>query len=194
MAKSANLLVDGLGGPSRVGLLLPLHWQSVALLLAVVATGATAVVAASAEELEGCEAAFVLAPHAAAALDAGVDEVLALSGHPLGAPAGPLPAMVQDYAREVPSYGDHFSGPAPGPAQVVLGAAPFAVPAPQPGAQPGRLLTVLPLTDPAGLAAVLAALGAGGSLVLAAGEGLDLAAVARTERVTAAAGTDLDLG
>ena len=39
VAKSANLLVDGYGGPGRVGLLLPLHWQTVALLLAGVATG-----------------------------------------------------------------------------------------------------------------------------------------------------------
>ena len=41
MAKSANLLVDGLGTPETVGLLLPLHWQTVALLLAGVTTGAT---------------------------------------------------------------------------------------------------------------------------------------------------------
>ncbi len=54
VAKSANLLVDGLGGPRRVGLLLPLHWQTVALLLAAVATGAEVVVGSA----EGCDAVF----------------------------------------------------------------------------------------------------------------------------------------
>jgi len=102
VAKSANLLVDGLGSPGRVGLLLPLHWQTVALLLAGVATGATVVVVDSPAGLQGCDVAFVTGPHAAAALDAGVEAVLALSGHPLGAPLPSLPPMVEDYAREVP--------------------------------------------------------------------------------------------
>ena len=55
VAKSANLLVDALGAPERVGLLLPLHWQTVALLLAAVATGATPVVGSA----DGCDVAFV---------------------------------------------------------------------------------------------------------------------------------------
>jgi hypothetical protein len=160
----------------------------VALLLAGVATGATVVVARSPEELAGCDAAFVLAPHAEAALDAGVEEVLALSGHPLGAPAGPLPAMVQDYAREVPSYGDHFPGRPAGPAHLELGGAPLlAGPA-----SDGRLLTTLPFADARGLPLLLGALAAGAGLVLVASvDGLDLAAVAATERVTATAGVTL---
>ena len=183
VAKSANLLVDGLGAPPRVGLLLPLHWQSVALLLAVAATGATAVVGSA----QGCDAAFVLASR----LDEadGVDEVLALSGHPLGAPCGPLPALVQDYAREVPGHGDHFGGPRPHAPRVEPPTTALT------GALPGlgaadRLLTVLPPEDPAGLTALLAALRAGAGLVLAVGD-LDLAAVAAAERVTATAGADL---
>jgi uncharacterized protein (TIGR03089 family) len=110
VAKSANLLVDGYGGPHRVGLLLPLHWQAVCLLLAGVAAGATVVVAEEPAQLGGCELAFTTAETAEATLDAGVEDVLALSGHPLGAPCSALPPLVADYAREVPSYGDGWSG------------------------------------------------------------------------------------
>jgi hypothetical protein len=58
VAKSANLLVDGYGGPEQVGLLLPLHWQSVALLLAGVTAGARVVVGRDPADLAGCEARF----------------------------------------------------------------------------------------------------------------------------------------
>src|SRR5689334_11751080 len=106
VAKSANLLRDSLDEPARIGLLLPLHWHTVVLLLAGVTTGATVVLAAAPDELTGCDAAFVLADSAQAALDADVPEVLALSDHPLGlAPTG-LPAMVTAYSSEVPSYAD----------------------------------------------------------------------------------------
>lgn len=126
VAKSANLLVDGLGSPERVGLLLPLHWQTVALLLAGAAAGAEVVLARGPQDLAGCQAAFTTDEHAAAALDAGVDDVLALSGHPLGAPCGPLPPMVTDYAREVPSYGDGWSGPRPAAPRVLVAGQPVA--------------------------------------------------------------------
>ncbi len=166
VAKSANLLVDGLGGPARVGLLLPLHWQAVALLLAGVAAGATVVVAADPTELAGCQAAFTTAASAEAALDAGVDDVLALSGHPLGAPCGPLPPMVTDYAREVPSYADHWGGRATGPARVEVGGGPLGeLPAlGLTGAD--RVLLGGPLTRPVTLAVLLAALGSGAALLL----------------------------
>ena len=184
MAKSANLLVDGLGSPATVGLLLPLHWQTVSLLLAGVATGATVVLVGGPEELAGCDAAFVLAEHAGAALDAGVDEVLALSGHPLGAAAGTLPAMAQDYAREVPAYADHFGGPRPGPARVLVRDAP---PPSLVGVGPDdRVLTALDPSDPAGAAVLLAALAAGAGLVLLRAG--DAQAVSRAERVTLTAG------
>lgn len=171
--------MDGLGSPSRVGLLLPLHWQTVALLLAAVATGATAVVGSAA----GCDVAFATPDRLAEAGDA--DEVLALSGHPLGAPCGPLPGLVQDYAREVPSYGDHYGGPRPRSAAVEPAVAPLE------GVGPAdRVLTVLPPDDDGGLAVLLAALRAGAGLVLVTGE-VDLERVAASERVTLGAGADL---
>ncbi len=188
MAKSANLLVDGLGSPARIGLLLPLHWQTVALLLAGVATGAEVVLAGDRAALAGCEAAFVLAPDAEAALDAGVDDVLALSGHPLGAPAGKLPGMVLDFGREVPSYGDHFGGPRPGPARVLVRDARVArlggVTATD------RLLTTLDPADPIGAAVLLGALSAGAGLVLLRAGAA--APVAAAEHVTLTAGTSVD--
>jgi uncharacterized protein (TIGR03089 family) len=188
VAKSANLLVDGLGHPQQVGLLLPLHWQTVALLLAGVAVDASVLLAADAAELAGCEAAFVLAEHAATALDAGVDEVLALSGHPLGAPAAGLPTMVADYAREVPSYGDHYGGPRPGAARITVGA---GAPPTVDGVGPqDRVLTCLAPSDPDGAGVLLAALAAGASLVLV--RGADVAAVAAAERATLTAGCDVD--
>lgn len=189
VAKSANLLVDGLGGPQRVGLLLPLHWQAVSLLLAGVASGATVVVAGEAGDLAGCDAAFVHEPYAVAALDAGVDEVLALSGHPLGAPCGPLPPLVADYAREVPSYGDGWSGPAP--TAVRVQAAGAVVPAlPVPGLTGAdRVLLSLPFRGRDAVHALLAVLSAGSALVLLPDAGsVDVTKVAADERITWTAG------
>ncbi|MDT7573547.1 MAG: hypothetical protein QOE05_3721 [Actinomycetota bacterium] len=188
VAKSANLLADGLGAPERVGLLLPLHWQAVALLLAGVAAGAQVVVAADPEHLAGCDAAFVLAEHAAAALDAGVDDVVALSGHPLGLPAPGLPPMVLDYAREVPSYGDHYGGGRPGAARIEVGGEPVR---PLPGIEPdARVLTCLDPADPAGAAVLLATLSAGASLVLLRSG--DATRVAAAEHATATAGIHVE--
>ena len=185
VAKSANLLVDGLGGPGRVGLLLPLHWQAVSLLLAAVAADATVVVAAEPAELVGCDAAFVAEAHAAAALDAGVDDVLALSGHPLGAPCGPLPPMVTDYAREVPSYGDGWSGPAPGPARVESGGAVLPV-APLPGLSAAdRVLLSTPFAGTDAVGTLLGVLASGAGLVLLRDTtGTDVTKVAADERIT----------
>ena len=186
VAKSANLLVDGLGGPQRVGLLLPLHWQSVALLLAGVAAGAEVVLAAEPGELAGCEAAFTMPEHAEAALDAGVDDVLALSGHPLGAPCGPLPAMVTDYAREVPSYGDGWSGPRPADPTVLVQGRPVA-PLDLGLSAADRVLLTGGLTEVA--PALLGVLRAGAALVLLpAPSGVDLERVVADERATASWG------
>lgn len=185
VAKSANLLVDGLGGPSRVGLLLPLHWQTVALLLAGVATGATVVVAREPKELTGCEAAFTTPEAAAAALGAGVDDVLALSGHPLGAPCGPLPAMVLDYAREVPSYGDGWSGPRPASVVVEAGGRPVSPRADTPLTAADRVLFGASLGTPEGVTDLLTVLHAGAALVLVPEpRSVDLVRVAADERVT----------
>ena len=189
VAKSANLLVDGLGGPQRVGLLLPLHWQTVALLLAGVASGAAVVVAADAGELAGCDAAFTTPEAAEAALDAGVDDVLALSGHPLGAPCGPLPALVTDYAREVPSYGDGWSGPRPDAPVVEAGGSPV-VDLPDLGlTSADRVVFASTVGSPDGVARLLSVLRSGAALVLVPDlSSVDLDRIARDEKATAAQG------
>jgi uncharacterized protein (TIGR03089 family) len=187
VAKSANLLVDALGAPGRVGLLLPLHWQTVALLLAAVTTGATVVLADEPGALAGCDVAFVRAEDAAAAMDAGVDDVLGLSGHPLGAAATGLPAPVLDYAREVPTYADHYGGPRPVGARVEVAGRPIE---PLPGfARTDRVLTTLEPADPRGAAVLLGALRAGASLVLLRAG--DASAAAAAELVTHTAGADM---
>lgn len=186
VAKNANLLVDGLGGPARVGLVLPLHWQTVALLLAGVTTGATVVVGAGPADVAGCDAAFTtlgLADGVAA------DDVLAVSTHPLGAPGPPPAGLVQDHAREVPTYGDRWSGPAPTGVDVVVAGAPLGD-LPDVGLTAAdRVLLDVDPADPAGLRALLGVLHAGAAAVLAPGAAaLDLAAVVRQEGVTATAG------
>jgi uncharacterized protein (TIGR03089 family) len=189
VAKSANLLVDGLGGPAKVGLLLPLHWQSVALLLAGVAAGATVDVTDEPAGLAGADVAFTVARCAEMVLETGVEEVLALSAHPLGAACGPLPPGVTDYALEVPSYGDHWSGPTPGPADLRVAGQPLG-PLPDLGlGTADRVLVSTRLSDPAGLALLLAVLRAGASLVLVPDPtAVDLVQVARDEAVTATYG------
>lgn len=189
VAKSANLLVDGLGGPSRVGLLLPLHWQTMVLVLAGVATGAQVVVAADADGLAGCDAAFTTVDDAEAALDAGVDDVLAVSLHPLGAPLPAVPPLVLDHAREVPGHGDHWGGPAPDGVDVVVAGQPLG-PLPPLGLGAGdRVLTDARPADPVALRTLLAALAEGAALVLVPDPStVDLAAAVHTERVTATAG------
>jgi uncharacterized protein (TIGR03089 family) len=188
VAKSANLLVDGYGGPARVGLVLPLHWQTVCLVLAGVTSGAAVVVADDPSALAGCALAFTTVAAAPGALDAGVDDVLVLSGHPLGAPVTDLPPGVEDYAREVPSYGDSWAGPLP--AGAVVHAAGAAVTPLRPGlSSADRVLVALAPGDAAALALLLGCLADAAALVLVPEVAtVDLAAVAATERVTATAG------
>ena len=193
VAKSANLLVDGHGGPERVGLLLPLHWQTVVLLLAGVDAGAVVAVVDDPQALAGCDLVFVLAGQAEAALFAGCPEVFALSGHPMGAPLGPLPSMVLDYAREVPSYGDRFPGGPAQPPRIELGGQPVGE-LPELGLGPAdRVLTTLdPATGDGLRAGLLAPLAAGAALVLVPDPAaVELRRIAAAERVTATVGIDL---
>lgn len=194
VAKTANLLVDGYGSPDRVGLLLGLHWQPVCLLLGAAATGATVVVAATPSQLAGCRLAFTAPETAVAALDAGVEEVFAVSGHPMGAALGAVPAGALDAALEIPAYGDRFVGPAVEVVRFEVDGRPLvagAAAGPAPALTGSdRVLTCQGLVD--GLDVLLAALGAGASLVLVpTPRTVDLDRVADSERVTATAGLDL---
>ena len=105
VAKTANLLQDGLGvrPGSRVGLLLPLHWQTTVWLVACWARALVAVPQTpDADIVVACPDRIADAP-----IRAGAD-VVALSLAPLGRPLDAAPPGVLDYAIEVPSYGDRF--------------------------------------------------------------------------------------
>ena len=190
VAKNANLLVDGYGSPASVGLLLPLHWQTACLLLAALATGATAVVGTQPDDVTGADLVLTTADRAGEVR--GPLDVLVVSTHPLGAPLPGVPAGVGDHAREVPSYGDHWGGTAPTRPVVLAGSVPVEPAAVDAGPDDRVLVAVAPGTaDGAGL--LLGLLRAGAALVLAPDPGgLDLRAVVREEGVTATAGVDAE--
>ena len=115
MAKTANLLVDGLGtdAGARVALALPPHWQTAVWLYACWAAGLTAV-PVDEGEIPGDADVVAAGPHrleAAVAATKGTGaEVVGLSLHALGAPLGDCPPYVTDYAVEVRAHGDRFGG------------------------------------------------------------------------------------
>ncbi|MEW2359248.1 TIGR03089 family protein [Spirillospora sp. NPDC029432] len=126
VAKTANLLVDGLAAEpgTRVVLALPPHWQSAAWLMACWAAGLEAVPvdaeAAAAigagTEPPGTPGPYILVAAEevldAVTADRDAEEIVGLSLHALGGALAECPAGVVDYAVEVRSYGDRFT---PGP-------------------------------------------------------------------------------
>ena len=113
-AKSANLFRDELGaGPgTRVAVLLPAHWQTVAVLLGVWWVGAEAVLDGPAE-IALCTADRLDEADAAV----GTGEIAVLSLDAFGRGVDDLPIGVTDYATAVRVQGDQFSPErSPGPA------------------------------------------------------------------------------
>jgi len=106
VAKTANLLVDGLGvAPGeRVALMLPLHWHTAVWLGACWVAGVVPVPGA---EPDGAEH-LVVGPDDLDALGGCAGERVAVSLRPFGGFVTPLPAGVLDWAGEVLAYGDHF--------------------------------------------------------------------------------------
>ncbi len=98
-AKTANLLRDELGaGPgSRVGVLLPAHWQTAAVLLGIWWIGAEAVLDCS-DDVTFCTRDRLD--------DAGMGEVAVLSLDAFGKGYDDLPVGVTDYATAVRVHGD----------------------------------------------------------------------------------------
>jgi len=110
-AKTANLMRDECdvehGG--RVAVLLPAHWQTLAVLLGAWWCGAEVITDPAGADLVCCDADRL---DVAAASGAGV--VAAFSLHAFGVGLRSLPAGVVDYATEVRLHGDAFT-PEPGP-------------------------------------------------------------------------------
>ena len=120
VAKTANLLVDGLGAQpgQRVAVRLPPHWQGAVWLAACWAAGLVAVTSGpsgagqpAAADLHTDIAVVPLEPGDGSPVPPGADEVVGLGLGPMGLARRDLdaPAYVTlDYDREIHSYGDHF--------------------------------------------------------------------------------------
>ncbi|HEY0229408.1 MAG TPA: TIGR03089 family protein [Mycobacterium sp.] len=116
-AKTGNLLRDELGaGPAtRVGILLPAHWQTAAVLFGVWSIGAEAVLdAAGPIDMALCTATRL--DEADSIVEPG-GEVAVLSLDPFGRSVPDLPIGVTDYATAVRVHGDQIvEERKPGPA------------------------------------------------------------------------------
>nr|WP_205529682.1 TIGR03089 family protein [Mycobacterium shigaense] len=114
-AKTGNLLRDelGAGSGSRVGILLPAHWQTAAVLFGVWWIGAEVVL-----DVAGpAEVALCTADRLDEADATGAAEVAVLSLDAFGRPAPDLPIGVTDYATAVRVHGDQIAAEQnPGPA------------------------------------------------------------------------------
>jgi uncharacterized protein (TIGR03089 family) len=115
VAKTGNLLVDGLGVQpgDELRLDLPRHWQLPVWAFAAWTVGLVVDLDGTSRE---CRVA-VCGPEGIDAATAAAEDVVALSLRPLGAPfpAGTLPPGALDYGREVGGFGDRYSGPVAGP-------------------------------------------------------------------------------
>ncbi len=105
VAKTANLLHDGLGAEpgSRVGLLLPLHWQTAVWLMACWAAGMV-----PAPQSTDADIVVVGPEHLEDAMASRAVDIVGLSLEPLARPLREASPGVLDYAVEVPGYGDRF--------------------------------------------------------------------------------------
>jgi uncharacterized protein (TIGR03089 family) len=112
VAKSANLLQDefDVGRDSVVALSLPVHWQTAAVLLGVWSCGGTVLDTAAEDDGRLAEADVVLAAwdRLDALADAGVEELVGLSLHPLGMGMSGYAGPARDFALEVRAHGDAF--------------------------------------------------------------------------------------
>jgi uncharacterized protein (TIGR03089 family) len=171
-AKTANLLRDecDLEPGGRVAVLLPAHWQTLAVLLGAWWCGGEVVADPAGADVVCCDAERL-----AVATDAGAGVVAALSLHAFGKGLSGLPTGVVDYATEVRLHGDVFmsDGPVDAGAPALEGAdAPAVLAAARAAAGAGglmagaRVLTTRDWSVADGLVEVpLAVLAAGAGLV-----------------------------
>jgi len=219
VAKTANLLVDGLGARpgQRVAVHLPAHWQGAVWLAACWATGLVAVPGSGPDDGGGADGGHGGVDIAVLPLDPvsrpgyHADEVVGLGLGPMGLARRDVevPAFVTlDYDREIHSYGDRFGPRAGGdpdrPALQVGGilhtagdlAAATADRVTRWPLPPGsRLLTNLPF---AGLTAILTGLlvplaTAGGTVLCRHPDHNRLASRVASENVTAVTGLPPDV-
>ncbi|MFC0527969.1 TIGR03089 family protein [Phytohabitans kaempferiae] len=113
VAKTANLLVDGLGlGPGdQAGVLLPPHWQTAAVLLGCWAADVKIVPPALkvTNEKISVDVIFASADRVSDAEGWSTSERFVLGLAPMALPMRTVPSGFVDYVAEVRSYGDHFT-------------------------------------------------------------------------------------
>ena len=201
VAKTANLLTDELAlePGDRVAVILPAHWQTAAVLLAIWAAGGV-----TTADPHGAAVAFTDTTHLNRVRAARPGEVVALSLNPLGAPFGTPPEGALDFSDAVRVHGDRYSSRIPDDAPAVdddgrpvSGAELMAAARAQAtelGLMVGdRILSTLPWRDPADwVDGLLSPLTGGASLVLCAHPNRhDLLHRAEAEQVTATLGVSL---
>jgi uncharacterized protein (TIGR03089 family) len=112
VAKTANLLQDAfdVGRGRTVAVALPVHWQTAAVLLGVWSCGAAVVDTAAEDDgrLEGADVVLAEQERLPALEDAGLEELLGLSLHPLGMGMAGYVGPARDFALEVRAHGDTF--------------------------------------------------------------------------------------
>jgi uncharacterized protein (TIGR03089 family) len=207
VAKTANLLVDGSGlGPGdSAAVLLPPHWQNAAVMLGCWTAGLAIAHGPRGGAPEQADVCFAAADRADEARGTGAADVYLLSLAPLGARLRDVPAGTQDYAAEVPTYGDNFApgGRVTGGTAALVGSAGLdqaglveagRARAAELGLTAGDRLLVVDSAEhrPRPLDWLLAPLAAGASVVLVREP--DAAALPRRaadERVTATLGADV---
>jgi uncharacterized protein (TIGR03089 family) len=211
VAKTANLLQDefDVGPGSRVASVLPVHWQTAAVLLGTWSCGATVLDTAAEDDgrLDDADVVLAAQDRLAPLEEQGVQELLGLSLHPLGMGMAGYTGPARDFALEVRVHGDVFvpaSTPRPEDPGMLLGGLELSLGglvdaatelADRLGMVAGdRLLVDADVAAEAGPAAwLLAPLASGASVVLVrSADASGLAGRAASERVTATFGRRID--
>jgi uncharacterized protein (TIGR03089 family) len=188
VAKTANLLTDeaGVEPGQPVAVLLPAHWQTAVVLLALWSVGAEPVI-----EPDGAAAVIVDEPRLVQVVQRGGQEVIGLSLAPMNGVLRAAPPGVIDYAAEVLSAGDAYSAADPSGQTEVMAAQAWLDEVGLTGAD--RLLVSDPAGVPDALDWLLTPLVARASVVLCRNTDPDrLAKRAADERVTATLGATVE--
>ncbi len=109
VAKTANLLIDGVGlGPDdTVSVLLPPHWQTAAIILGAASAGLAADLG---EDPNPVEVIFTASDRVAAAAAWPASDRYVTGLLPMAQPLSDPPAGYLDYVNEVRTFGDQFRG------------------------------------------------------------------------------------
>lgn len=120
VAKTANLVVDGLGlGPGdTAAVVLPPHWQTAAIVLGVSAAGLAVALPGRPQRVD----ALFTTPSAPGAAEWAAADRYATGLLPLAMPLREVPPGFVDYVTEVRNYGDHFRGVPVAPDAIALAA------------------------------------------------------------------------